>query len=590
MHPLLTTALTTFLTLAQAPEEPVREVHYSAGRAEGQLVLTTGGEARGFLLVGIPRPGLVALAGDSLAVWNSAYSGARPLPFATGEDGRTTVGLSEDERALGTVIQAVLLDRAGEVVEVTRASDLPSDVVLPPRPLPASAGPQVTAAAFNGSLPGLDPCPTAGAVDLPDEFFLDDNCDGIDGTIARALFVDWATGAQVASGTMGDPLADVQAAIDLAWATPGIDHVYVSAGTYDGELVLRDGVSVWGGYDAADGWSRAAANVTAFHNSAAGAEGLVAVRAELLAQKTILGDVIVTTGTAPAGMHNYGIKVYQADQLRLERVQVQAGAGGAGAVGANGSGFTSSGGSGGNPGSGGNAVWGAGSDGKKGSAGGSGLGGNGGSGASGGNNGSDGKTGTAGASGSTGAPAPNNCSAPTSVLVCANVGFTGQDGYTGAGGGGGGGGGGSLTQTGGTGGKGGLGAGGGLAGRGGFGGGSSMALFAASSQVTVVGGSYAAGPGGLGGNGGDGKAGQGGWSGLSGENKSSAGDGGDGGKGGSGGFGGKGGGGGGGHSFAVVDGPATMLVIDDAALVPSLPGLGGAPNGPIGESAAVKQL
>lgn len=586
MRPLSIPILTLSLALPVAAD-PDPQVRFQAGRTDHELVLSGTYAQAGFVVVGTPWPGALAETGTTLALWNSAPFVGRPRPFVLDGHGRATFELTDAERASGSVVQAVVVDPSGDQ-DVLRARYLPAGLVLPPQAATATSNVTFGAASSAAGAAGTLPC-APGAVDLPDGLFHDTNCDGIDGTVARAVFVDWATGSLAASGTQDDPFAGVQAAIDHAFATPGLDHVYVSAGTYLGEVVLQDGVSIWGGYDASDGWSRATDHVTTLFNQTAGAEGLIGVRAELLAQPTTLGDVTVTTDTAPAGMHNYGVKAYQASDLALERVVVLAGVGGTGVDGPNGVLLLSSS-SGGSGGSGGSAGWGDGSDGKNGFTGCGGLGGGGGDGGtSGSESGDDGANGKSGGTGGTGAPASNTYSIGSSVLVCNNTGSNGQNGCGGSGGGGGGGGG-CLTQSGGNGGKGGRGGRAGDNGYGGFGGGTSMALFAAASQVTVVGGSLQAGPGGQGGDGGLGRTGENGIGGSGGTNKSCGGDGGDGGKGGNGGNGGRGGGAGGGHSFAVLSGPGASVDVQGAALQADAAGAGGAPNGLPGQALALKQL
>ncbi len=434
-------------------------------------------------------------------------------------------------------------------------------------------------------------CSCAGQLDLPDGAFADTNCDGIDGTVSRAIFVATA-GTALATGTPSDPLNDVQAAIDRAWTDPSKDHVYISAGTYNQAVQLREGVSIWGGYSFAQGWDRSSAYVTTLTNSVVASDGIVGLRGVALTQPITVGDLRITTPNATGdGTHNHGIKVHQVSSLRIERVEVVTGAGAPGVAGAAGT-ATTGGSSGGNGGSGGAAFLG-GSDGQNGIGSGGGFGGSGGGTNA---NGHTGGQGAAGSSGSNGGVASNSVSiAANGTWTVSHDGGSGNFGYGGAGGGGGGGGGGGLFfgNPGGNGGRGGQGGSAGQGGAGGHGGGSSLALLASSSNVVVADSSLIAGSGGSGGAGGNRRVGTAGFAGVNGINNGSGGVGGRGGNGGFGGNGGYGGGGGGGHTHAVVIGIGSNVTLQSATLAVGTPGSGG-PSGGIagfaGQSQLIRQL
>jgi hypothetical protein len=91
--------------------------------------------------------------------------------------------------------------------------------------------------------------------DLPDLAFQDTNCDGIDGTIANAIFVS-PNGDDLNDGTMSSSKKTLAVAISLAaGATPKKD-VYADMGTYGGSVTMVSGVSLYGGFNAANKWSR----------------------------------------------------------------------------------------------------------------------------------------------------------------------------------------------------------------------------------------------------------------------------------------------------------------------------------------------
>src|SRR5690348_2480014 len=85
-----------------------------------------------------------------------------------------------------------------------------------------------------------------GATDKPDFVFEDTNCDGIDGDVNKAIFVDGGGGLDTRSGTKDFPKKTISNAIVAAKAA-GKD-VYVAAGAYPESLVLDTGVSIFGGY------------------------------------------------------------------------------------------------------------------------------------------------------------------------------------------------------------------------------------------------------------------------------------------------------------------------------------------------------
>ena len=95
---------------------------------------------------------------------------------------------------------------------------------------------------FNGC-----ECELLGDEDEPDALGLDANCDGIDGVVARGVFVAKHGDDDTGTGDITAPFATIGAALDVA-AHDGRDHVYVSAGVYRENVHLVAGVSMFGGY------------------------------------------------------------------------------------------------------------------------------------------------------------------------------------------------------------------------------------------------------------------------------------------------------------------------------------------------------
>ena len=147
----------------------------------------------------------------------------------------------------------------------------------------------------------------SGAQDVPDSLFADTNCDGIDGDIARAIFVA-VSGNDANPGTMAQPVATVAQGIALAGTTKS---VYVSRGTYSvGQLQLASGVNLYGLFDASAGWSRAAGNITRLEG------GTTALRAQALTSETHVEGFHIVAAPRLRCASSYGIRV-QAGTGRL---------------------------------------------------------------------------------------------------------------------------------------------------------------------------------------------------------------------------------------------------------------------------------
>jgi hypothetical protein len=491
-----------------------------------------------------------------------------------------------------------------------------------------------------GATPGTpNPCCFPSVSDVPDLNYLDSNCDGIDGDIARAIFVS-QSGAFGNPGTMDQPVPDVQFGILLASQDPTKDHVYVSEGTYVGTVVLADGVSVFGGYSESNGWARSSQFMTTLRAEAPVSEGMVGVHGSALSAPMLLGGLRIETADAPdlSRMHNYAVLLQQSPDVRLEGVVVDAGDGGSGTRGANGvdgqdgqdgyngtsysvtvpgywvlgfwvppynhteydRGGTGGGGAlrGGDGGDGG--AW-DGYDGRDGSSGifPPALGGAGGVWIGAGSDGQDGYL-WGSLSGLSATSASNVGYVISGLWVVSGNGAKGTDGKGGNGGGGGGGGSGAFGNALGHGGGGG--GGGGWPGTGSTGGthgGSSFALFLAQSSAVLDACTLVAGHGANGGDGGRGGVGGTGGAGGSTYSPVQAGrlPGGKGGSGMDGGSGGHGAGGGGGHSYGVLADPMSSVSLTASSVLAGSPGSGGYSStswswgiGKPGQAAAVRQL
>jgi hypothetical protein len=467
-------------------------------------------------------------------------------------------------------------------------------------------------------------CSFTSADDQPDNGFIDANCDGIDGTISRAIFVA-RDGSDSGNGSMSSPYRTIAKALSVAANTSGLDHVYISEGTYNEQLFLVNGVSLFGGYQRAFGWRRSAAAVTRVYWDVVGQNRIITIQGTNLTLPTTLDRLLIEAGSASGG----GVSVYAfycrtCPGLRLTNNTILAGDAGRGQDGTPGTtpsarGYAPvSGGAGGQcdgdtPGNGG--PGGASDCGRTGGGGGRGgeissagtrggdgaggtLGGHGGSSGDPGRRGADGADGADGSPGAAGSGGGGQGQVQNDFWI-GEAGGAGSPGSHGNGGGGGGGGGGQggcfpCNRGGGNGGGGGGGGGcGGTGGGGGTAGGSSFGVFLHSSTgAQLSGNTITSGAGGRGGDGAFGGAGSLGGAGAAGAQvcTGEVGGGGTGGRGGQGGTGGRGGGGAGGHSYAVYRHATTIGLPGSNTLTPGSPGQGGTGgnNGAAGTAAAYR--
>jgi hypothetical protein len=459
-------------------------------------------------------------------------------------------------------------------------------------------------------------CTVTDPNDPIDPDFEDENCDGGDGRVEACVYVSSA-GADANQGTRALPMQTIGAAIDRA-VENGVPAVCLSGEDYFESVDVASGVSIYGGFDAADpdfAFRRKADATTRVI-----AQGTV-FYADDIATETHLEGMRIEAGTpATPGGSTYGVRLRAGvGRLFVRYNEMIIGNGAAGVVGTDGTAppqaIAPVGGPG-DPGGEDNIDAGYGADApacsEPGGAGGDGgwnyatgvdgfpgnggaLGGDGGDspGTCGeGGDGDNGAFGAVGAAGQSGAGGQSLGAISTgSATYATSNGTPGTAGLAGKGGGGGGGGGGGPFENdfpnplgnycrpdkGGGGGAGGCGGIGGKLGTAGGGGGGSFGVFAAGGRVTVANNEISTGNGGNGGRGGNGGARQiGGNGGAGGAGADDSGIGGNGRKGGDGGIGGPGGGGGGGPVACF----ARTASVDDTYASNScqtgLPGMGGA--------------
>lgn len=175
----------------------------------------------------------------------------------------------------------------------------------------------------------VDAPPDAGCVpsaepDVPDEDFLDSDCDGVDGNADSSVFVS-ATGRADGAGTRTDPVATITQGISLA-ASTSRTHVLVANGDYSDAVVLEEGVAIVGGYDATT-WQRSDSRARVRAASPV-------LRGSDIAEPTLVLslDFEATDATEP-GTSSIAALLVQSSGVRLERVALTAGRGADGADG-----------------------------------------------------------------------------------------------------------------------------------------------------------------------------------------------------------------------------------------------------------------
>lgn len=191
----------------------------------------------------------------------------------------------------------------------------------------------------NDGNPAIHPA----ATDLPDDLYVDTNCDGLDGERANAVFVAPSGADGSACGTDAAPCATIQAGIDRAALIAKRD-VYIAAGTYNAaSFRMEDGINVIGGYDAQ--WSRGAANIVTVNGrddvAIDGGTQAITVIAESLTAPTLLADLRLVganaSGTIASGQGKSAYVVFvrgvAAGVLTIRRNDIRAGNGASGAAG-----------------------------------------------------------------------------------------------------------------------------------------------------------------------------------------------------------------------------------------------------------------
>ena len=164
-----------------------------------------------------------------------------------------------------------------------------------------------------------------GADDRRDLAFEDANCDGIDGELTKAIFVDGVNGADANSGMREAPKRSLASALPAARAA-GKD-VYLTAGAFSEPLALEPDMGIYGGY--ASGFATRARDratiVSGGGTTAALADGDTGVELQLLTLAPLAGRTGDTS--------SYGLRAINGAKVLLEEVEARGSDGAAGAFG-----------------------------------------------------------------------------------------------------------------------------------------------------------------------------------------------------------------------------------------------------------------
>lgn len=200
----------------------------------------------------------------------------------------------------------------------------------------------------DAGVPGRDAGARDAGTPLPErcnaelEYFEDEF-----GRRSYCVFVAASGDDESGEGTVDAPYRSVSRGIEVAVArgvaTGRVHAVAVSRGTYDERVVLANGISVYGQFDADDRWSRDPANETILTTQTIEDGRIEAVVAEVISAPTVLEGFTVHARAAPSltfDVDVYGVRVVGSEPalpelggLILRDLRVEAGAGGRGADG-----------------------------------------------------------------------------------------------------------------------------------------------------------------------------------------------------------------------------------------------------------------
>ncbi|HTA89761.1 MAG TPA: hypothetical protein VK745_09310 [Polyangiaceae bacterium] len=176
-------------------------------------------------------------------------------------------------------------------------------------------------------------CVPQGGTDVPDDAFVDSNCDGIDGDKSAAIFAS-PDGDDKADGAFGAPVKSLAKAVELA-ASAG-KAVYACVGDFTDNVVIdTKAVSIFGGYDCKD-WSRSNARPTVKP-----ASGIALTVRNATGVTVDRMSFVAATATDPSAS-SIAVEVAASNQVSLSHLELDAGDGAAGLAGETVSGLATS--------------------------------------------------------------------------------------------------------------------------------------------------------------------------------------------------------------------------------------------------------
>ena len=153
-------------------------------------------------------------------------------------------------------------------------------------------------------------CDKKGDTDPIDPDFKDENCDGTDGVAEKCVYVSKSLGKPDGTGTRQSPVDTIAQGISVAKknSVPAV-CVSGSAGsdTYAEAVAVESGISVYGGFDAADpefAFRRSAKAITTVT-----AAGAVFTAVQIDSETHIEGLTIKATTPKMTGMSTYGVQL-----------------------------------------------------------------------------------------------------------------------------------------------------------------------------------------------------------------------------------------------------------------------------------------
>ncbi len=167
------------------------------------------------------------------------------------------------------------------------------------------------------------------------------------GRRSNCIYVSPGGDDDAGDGSPDSPFASIGHGIEVAIAqgvaTGNVHAVAVDQGTYNERVVLANGISVYGGFDASDAWSRAADARSTISNAEAEGGRIEGVVADGISAPTVFEAFDVQAGAAPEGSADvsvYGVRVTgstpvveELGGLILRRISATAGAGSIGSDG-----------------------------------------------------------------------------------------------------------------------------------------------------------------------------------------------------------------------------------------------------------------